>query len=182
MIPKITEGFDIGDDEKIISILKKWNDGVISNDLFFQISRMTPQVSAIIIFFRKIEGRIEVLLLPRPDDDPLGAGQLNLPGKMFRTIDFKREDGNPMNGPFERIQSSELKLKLENGPKFAEIVFQNTARGSIVAMVHLGELPDGQKDKDDWVWADVTKLRELPNFLETETSAIEAGLKHYLAS
>jgi hypothetical protein len=182
MIPKITEGLDAGDDEKVVSILKKWNDGMISNDLFFAISRMTPQVSAIIVIFRKVKDKIETLLIPRPSDDPLGAGKLNLPGKMFRTIDFKRVDKNPVNGPLERIQTGELKINLKNEPEFVENVFQNTGRGAIVALVHLGELSEDSVQGEDWVWADVTKLKELDNFLVTETSAIEAALKHYLAS
>lgn len=175
----ITDGFGSGDDEKVVEILKKWKGGPISDNLFFTISSMTPQVSAIIVFFRKSDGKIEVLLLPRPVDDPLGAGQLNLPGKMFRSIDFKREDGNAMNGPLERIQTNELKIELEEEPKFVESVFQNTDRGPIVALVHLGKLPIDQKGGEDWVWADVTKLKELDNFLVTETSAIEAALKYY---
>ena len=181
MSTSITDGFSIGDDKKVIEILKKWKGGAISDDLFFTISAMAPQVSAIIVFFRKKEDKVEVLLLPRPDDDPLHAGGLNLPGKMFRNVDFKRADENALNGPLKRIQQNELKVELKNKPKFAEIVFQNTARGYIVALVHLGELSVDQKDGEGWVWADVTKLKELDNFLETETSAIEAALKHYLA-
>jgi hypothetical protein len=177
----ITDGFDSGDDEKVVEILKKWKGGAISDSLFFTISAMTPQVSTIIVFFRKNGDRVEVLLVHRPDNDPMGPRLLNLPGKMFRAIDFKREDKNSMNGPFERIQTDELKIQLQSKPKFAEIVFQNTARGQIVALVYLGELSKGQKDLDNWVWVDVKKLKELNNFLETESSAIEAALKHYLA-
>lgn len=176
----VTDGFDSGDDEKVVSILKKWKGGPLSDQLFTSVSKLTPQVSAIITIFRKRGDTIETLLLPRPSDDPLWPNMLNLPGKMFRAMDFERADSNPMNGPLERIQKEELKVDLKNEPKFVDVVFQNITRGHIVVMLHLGELLDGQEDREGWVWADVTKLKELPNFLETETSAIESGLKHYL--
>lgn len=179
MATLITDGFAGGDDAQVVSILDKWNGGPLSDQLFTAISKMTPQLSAIIVVFRKKEDVLETLLLPRPSDDPLWPGMLNLPGKMFRAIDFKREDKNPMNGPLERIQTSELKTQVKNKPEFAEIVFQNTDRGSIVALVHTAELPENVELQSDWVWCDVTKLNSLNNFLESETSAIEAALKHY---
>lgn len=177
----ITDGFDSGDDEKVVEILKKWKGGPLSDQLFTSVSKLTPQVSAIITIFRKRGDIIETLLLPRPSDDPLWPNMLNLPGKMFRGADFERVDNNPINGPLERIQDSELKVKLKS-VKLVDLVFQNIVRGHIVVLLHLGELSEDQKDIDGWVWADVTKLKELPNFLETETSAIEAGLKHYLST
>lgn len=177
----ITDGFDAGDDEKIVSILNKWKGGPLSDRLFTSVSKLTPQVSVITTIFRKRGDIIETLLLPRPSDDPLWPNMLNLPGKMFRAMDFERVDGNPMNGPLKRIQNDELKIKFES-VKFIDLVFQNIARGHIVVLLHIGELSDNQEDKSDWVWADVTRLKELNNFLETETSAIEVGLKHYLAS
>ncbi|HKB88348.1 MAG TPA: hypothetical protein VKC53_01725 [Patescibacteria group bacterium] len=179
MAKLITDGFAEGDDAKVVSILNKWNGGQLSDQLFTSISKMTPQLSAIIVVFRKKAGIIETLLLPRPSDDPLWPGMLNLPGKMFRAIDFKREDKNPMNGPLERIQTGELKIQLKSKPEFAEIVFQNTDRGSILALIHVGELPDDAKSEAVWVWCDVTKLSSLNNFLESETSAILTALKHY---
>jgi len=176
----ITDGFDSGDDEKVVQILSKWKGGPLSDQLFTSVSKLTPQISAIITVFRKRNNIIETLLLPRPSDDPLYPNMLNLPGKMFRAVDFERSDSNPINGPLERIQDRELKVKLKS-VKFVDLVFQSITRGHILVLLHLGELLEGQEDRDDWVWVDVNKLKETPKFLETETSAIEAGLKHYLA-
>jgi len=123
---------------------------------------------------------LEVLLLPRPNDDPIWPNLLNLPGKMFRTIDFKRIDNTPMNGPFERIQSGELNVKFTKEPEFAGIAFQKTDRGPIVALVYLGTLPEDANLSDEFVWCDVDKLKKLKNLLQTEMSAIQIALKKFI--
>lgn len=174
---KITDGFDAGDDEKVISILKKWKGGVISDNLFATISKLSPQVSVIVTVFRMNEGRREVLLLTRPKDDPTWPGMLNLPGKMLRTSDFKRSDGNPVNGALERIKDDELKKEFAGKPRFAGIAFQNTERGSITALVHIAELSDYTDTSGEWVWADVTKLSGMNNLIKAEPVAVKVALK-----
>jgi len=173
----ITDGFDSGDDEKVISILGKWKGGVLSDQLFTTISKMTPQISAIIVVFRKNGDILETLLLPRPSDDPLWPGMLNLPGKMFRSVDFKRDDKNPTNGPLERIQNDELKIKFLEVPKFAGIAFQNTKRGPIMVLVHIAYVPIEFNGNGDWVWRDINKLADSKDMIETEMDAIKVALK-----
>jgi len=178
----ITDGFDPGDDERAVSILKKWKGGVLSDQLFTTISKMGPQVGVITILFRKNDKILEVLLLPRPKDDPLWPGMLNLPGKMLRSADFKREDGNPVNGPFERIETNEVKAKFASEPVFAGLAFQSTDRGPILALVYIAELAGNQDSQKDYVWADANKLEDIKNLIKTEIIAVNVALKSYLAS
>ncbi|HKC04934.1 MAG TPA: hypothetical protein VKC54_03620 [Patescibacteria group bacterium] len=173
----VTDGFGPGDDEKVVSILNKWKGGVLSDQLFTAISKMTPQVAAIIVVFRKRGDTLETLLLPRPENDPLWAGMLNLPGKMFRTVDFNREDKNPINGPLERILKDELKINFTEPPKFAGLAFQDTKRGPIVVLVHTAYIPVDFNGNEDWVWRDVAKLKEFDDMIPTEMPAIEVALK-----
>lgn len=177
MSVKITDGFDVSDDEKAIEILKKWKGGPISDQLFAQISLMTPQISMIISVFRNNAGKLETLLLPRPKTDPTWPGMLNLPGKMFRSADFKRFDGSPLNGPKERIIKDELSILLETEPKFAGIAFQNTKRGPIAVLVYTVEVPPDFEGNKDWVWRDVKTLEEFSDMIPTEMDAIKVALK-----
>jgi len=178
---KVTDGFTSGDDEKVVSILDKWNGGPLSDELFTRVSKMNVLVSAICVIFRKNGENTEVLLLPRPNDDPTWPGLLNLPGKMFRPIDFERDDKNPINGPFERIQKDELNTKFKGSPKFSGIVFQDTKRGPIVALIYNAWVSKDSESNTDWNWIDVSKLKDLKNLLDTEMSAIEKALESYSA-
>lgn len=126
--------------------------GPLSDQLFTSVSKLTPQASVIMTVFRKREGLIETLLLPRPSDDPIWPSMLNLPGKMFRNSDFKRDDKNPINGPLERIIDNELKIEINKSDiKFAGIAFQNTKRGSIMVLVHTLFVPENFEGNNDWV-------------------------------
>lgn len=171
----ITDGFSPGDDEKVVSILSKWNGGILSDKLFAEISKMTPQLSVIIIVFRKNGEKLETLLLKRPDDDPVWPGILNLPGKMFRSIDFKREDKNPVNGPLERIQKDEIKMNL-GLVKYVGLAFQNTLRGPIMVLVHVAFLPMDIMN-ENWIWRDVDTMDKFNDMIPTEIDAMKVALK-----
>lgn len=173
----VTDGFDVGDDEKVVSILNKWKGGTLSDQLFTAISKMTPQISAIIVVFRKRGDALETLLLPRPSDDPTWSNMLNLPGKMFRAMDFKRDDNNPINGPLHRIIDNELKTELNNTPKFAGLAFQDTKRGPIMVLVHTVFVDAGFNGNKDWIWRDVSSLKDSKDMIPTEMDAIEVALK-----
>lgn len=174
----ITDGFDSGDDEKVITILSKWNGGPLSDKLFTSLSKLTPQISTIIVVFRRNGEILETLLLPRPSDDPLWPNMLNLPGKMFRAMDFNRDDKNPVNGPLERIQKDELKVELDKDIiKFAGLAFQNTIRGPIMVLVHTAFVAGNFEGNSDWIWRNVTKLNDSKDMIPTEMDAIEVALK-----
>jgi hypothetical protein len=174
----ITDGLDSGDDQKVISILNKWKGGPLSDQLFTSLSKLTPQISAIITVFRKRDNIVETLLLPRPSDDPLWPNMLNLPGKMFRAMDFKRDDKNPVNGPLERIQKGELKVELNKlDIKFAGLAFQDTIRGPIMVLVHTVFVAEDFNGNLDWVWREVSQLKDSKDMIPTEMDAIEVALK-----
>lgn len=176
----ITDGFDAGDDEKVVSILNKWKDGPLSDNLFTSISKLTPQIGTVIVVFRENNNnKTETLLLPRPADDSLWPGMLNLPGKMLRVSDYDREDSKPQNGPLERIQSDEIKISVD--PIYAGIAFQNTLRGPIVVMVHYAVVQNSIQGNSDWTWCEVEKLDKLDNLVKTEIIAVETAYRSYSA-
>lgn len=178
MATLITDGFDAGDDEKVVSILNKWKGGILSDQLFTSVSKMTPQLACIIVVFRKKGELLETLLLPRPEGDPVWSGMLNLPGKMFRAMDFKRDDKNPVNGPLERIQKGELKVELNKlDIKFAGLAFQDTIRGPIMVLVHTYFVANDFKGNEDWIWREVSQLKDSKDMIPTEMDAIEVALK-----
>jgi hypothetical protein len=180
MSVKITDGFDPGDDEKVISVLNKWNGGVISDKLFTKISEITPQTAVITVIFRGENKNLETLLLKRPDDDPVWKGMLNLPGKMFRKIDFGREDNIPENGPIGRIEQNELDFRFTKKPEFAGIAFQDTKRGPITALIYVTD--ETIVTPKDGEWHKIEGIEGLKNMIETEFVAINVAQKHYLAS
>ncbi len=174
---KITDGFDRGDDEKVVSILKKWRGGVLSDELFATVSGMSPQLSVIIVVYRKNDKNKEILLLKRPNDDPVWPGMLNLPGKMVRNSDFDKDCATPAESALERVQEDELGFDAKDGVKFSGIAYQNTKRGHIVVLVYVAELPMNFKSKADWVWRNVNDLKNHTDMITTEMDVIKVALK-----
>jgi hypothetical protein len=140
---------------------------------------MAPQTSVITVVFRKDGDMLETLLLKRPETDPIWPGVLNLPGKMFRKIDFVREDNHPERGPIGRIEKDEIGSNFTQKPEFAGVAFQDTKRGPTIVLVYVinedVKLPKGGE------WHNVDELKNLPNLIETERVAIDVALKSHLA-
>ena len=175
----ITSGFDNGDDEKVINILDKWDDGPLSDKLFTKLSQLSPQTALITVVFRENNGETETLLLERPEGDPVWPGMLNLPGKMFRKTDFSRGDGRPENGPIERIEESEIGTKFTNRPKFAGVTFQDTKRGPVIVLVCV--VNEDVKLTKGGEWHPVKELNSLTKLINTELVVINVALEAYLA-
>jgi hypothetical protein len=179
MANQITDGFEPGDDEKVISILDKWKGGPLSDNLFTKIASIIPQTSLITVVFRENAGKVETLLLKRPDTDPIWPNTLNLPGKMFRKSDFERKDNHPENGPIERIENSEIGTKFSKRPEFAGIAFQDTLRGPTIVLVYV--VAEDILLPEDGEWCGVDKVNSLSNMIETELVAIDVALRSYSA-
>src|SRR3989344_6602364 len=137
-----TEGLTLEEDRRLVELLNKWNGGRISTPAFTEIARMSPQPIVEVVIFRMIEGRLETLLIPRPEDDVVWPGMYHTPGAALRAADFHREDQNPLNGPFERIQRGELGSNFAYTPIFAGRLHRLADRGPEVAEIYVAELPE----------------------------------------
>ena len=171
----ITDGFAPGDDEKVVSILKKWIGGPIGDQLFTQIAGMMPTSGVVMVIVYNPKDP-EIIFVSRPSDDPLWKNKLNLPGKLFRNADFKRSDHTPLNGPLERIQKSEIVLEFPKPPEFTGICLNSDARGSWAVLVYKIELVDKSLYKGAGEWVKVSEVEKRPDLINTEINHINVAL------
>jgi hypothetical protein len=175
MSVKITSGFSPGDDEKVISILKKFKGGPVSDKLFEVLAGILPTTPVIVVFITNKKDP-EILFVPRPSDDPVWPSALNLPGNMIRLVDFKRSDNSPINGAFERIQKSEIHSKFPQKPKFIGINLNTDSRGPWIALVYKIELTN----KSDYLgigeWVKVDDVEKRKDLINSEINHINVAL------
>ena len=131
-----TDGLTLEEDGELARLLSKWNGGRISTPVFTELARMIPQPIVEVVLFRGNDNVLETLLIPRPADDIVWPGMLHTPGAAVRTSDFRREDKNPLNGVFERIQRGELNSDFAYTPVFADRLHRLGDRGPEVAEVY----------------------------------------------
>jgi|GEM_PF-1057088 hypothetical protein len=167
-----TDGLSLEEDRKLVELLSKWKGGRISTPVFTEIARMIPQPIVEVVLFRESEGVLETLLIPRPVDDIVWPGMYHTPGTALRASDYSREDQNPLNGSFERIQNGEIEGKFRSAPIFIGRLYGLSRRGPSVSEIYFTELADGF-DRPHHLWYPVDKLAENPQFIQEQ-------LKHVL--
>jgi len=118
----------------LVSLLGKCKSGQLGAEVFTAIARLTVSCAIEVVPLRSREGKVEVLLIERPKNDPLWANMVHTPGTVLRTMD------NSLNDGFERIFKSELGVKRFNQPNFMGISFGHGARGASVGIEHWIEL------------------------------------------
>lgn len=161
----ITSGFEPEDDGKAVEILRKWNGGRISTPLFTEIARIVPQPIVEIVILRVHEGRVETLLLPRPEDDIIWPGMVHTPGVSLRSADFHREDQNPINGALERVES-EIGLDITLLPLEPFVQNEISERGPAASQVYIGKVADDAKLPEGRFWHPVEDLPNVGNFIQ----------------
>jgi hypothetical protein len=175
----ITDGFDIGDDEKIIEILKKWKGGKLSTSLFTTLSAMLPTPCLETVILRRSDNEVQVLLIPRPENDIIWKGMLHSPGGAVRHSDYLRSDGKPFNGVFERIESGEIKNKFVGEPKLVTSYPMMTKRGPEMVTLFLMKIDDKATLPEGANWYNVEKLNEIPNFIKHQLKAVQEAVKEF---
>ncbi len=171
----VTDGFESGDDTLVVSILKKWRGGPLSDELFTVLAGMLPHPGVATVILRK-KVDLEIFLVSRPSKDIVWPGMLNLPGKQFRAADYHRPDNNPLNGPLERIQEDEIKTRFDGEPKFAGVSLHSDSRGPQVVLVYLILLKPDSEFSPKGVWVDIGKLKNMENFIQSELKSIKVAL------
>ncbi|HLD24578.1 MAG TPA: hypothetical protein VJB96_01540 [Patescibacteria group bacterium] len=161
-----TEGLTEKEDKELTHLLNKWKGGRISTEVFTELARMIPQPIVEVVILRDNNGRVETLLIPRPKDDIVWPGKFHSPGAALRAADFLRKDGNPLNGPFERIQQGELNSKFADTPTYVERFHRMEERGPAVSEVYIATLPAGTPTSSDQRWVAVERLKDDPSFIQ----------------
>ncbi|MDO8610249.1 MAG: hypothetical protein Q7R95_06880 [bacterium] len=138
-IRKPSSGLSLIQDIQLEHLLKSWNGGPFSTHVYTQLARI-PQPIIEVVVFRKLEDAIETLIIPRPDDDIVWPGMYHNPGSALRTSDYSRSDSTPLNGPFERIQQSEIKTNFAYEPVLVTNLDRLTKRGPESCRVFFTEL------------------------------------------
>lgn len=110
-----TDGLTREQDEQLVDLLSRWKGGRISNLAFPLVARLTPQACVETVILRSKDNSLETLLIERPTSDTVWPGMLHNPGQALRLSDFNRKDGDPVNGPFERIKKVNYMLSLRLG-------------------------------------------------------------------
>lgn len=173
-----TDGLTQEEDLELATLLSKWNGGRISTPVFTELARIIPQPIVEVVLFRRNGEMLETLLIPRPADDIVWPGMLHTPGAAIRTADFHREDQNPLNGVFERIEHGELNSDFAYTPVFVGRLYRLGARGSEVAEVYFSELLE-RLQRRDHVWCPVDKLAENPKFIQHQLGYVTTAAEQY---
>jgi hypothetical protein len=173
----ITDGFGPGDDEKVIEILKKWKGGRLSNELFTELAGILPAPCIESVILRKNEGKVEVLLIPRPENDIVWKGMLHSPGASIRRSDYQNNPEDAFTETLKRIEDQEIKNKFEEKPRFITSYSIMTKRGPEVVLLFLAKISDRAVLPEGSGWYDIENLNEIPNFLSHQTKAIEEAAK-----
>lgn len=178
MATLVTDGFDPGDDEQMVEILRKWRGGPLSDILFTQLAGLIPQPIVEVVVLRWNE-KLQTLLLPRPEGDPVWPGMVHTPGVALRRADFFRSDNDPLAGAFERIQQGELGQKFIGRPRFVGVLHRVGRRGPEVAQIFWTEIDFGSKLKEGHEWYPVDKLESHPHFIQDQLGHVKMAVAHY---
>lgn len=174
-----TDGLTIEEDKQLTSLLAKWGGGRISTSVFTELARVIPQPIVEVVLFRKNSGVLETLLIPRPKDDIVWPGMVHTPGTAIRASDYKREDKNPLEGAFERIQNGELQGGFETDPTFAGRLYRNGDRGAEVVEVYIAELPEDFKLLEGQEWYPVEKLANNSKFIQGQLGHVKLAAEQF---
>ena len=174
-----TDGLTLEEDRELANLLSRWKGGRISTPVFTELAKMTPQPIVEVVLFRFNNGELKTLLIPRPDDDIVWPGMVHTPGTALRASDFLREDKNPLNGAFERLQHGELNNEFAYEPIFVGRLHRHTDRGAEVAEIYITELAENFSLQPGHIWHSVEELADNPNFIQGLLGHINLAAEHY---
>mgnify|MGYP003587211737 CR=1 FL=1 len=154
-----------------VSVLKKLNPGFLPKDLFIEIARIWTTSIVEVVPVRKADGKTQVLLLKRPDDDPNWPGMLHTPGTVVRPTDS--EEG--IAGPISRIYKDELNLDEWQEPVFVGPILHKVNRGTEMSTVFYLDMSDA--DITEGTWYDSDNLPD--NIVDTQIAFINESLEKF---
>jgi len=143
--------------------------GLLPEPIFVAVARIAALTGVEFIPFRKnSKGGIEVLLIKRPDEDPIWSNMLHTPGTIIRPSDTS------LDSAFQRLFKQELLLDTPLTPSFVGVDIIRYNRGTTTALQYT---LDYNEEPNVGKFYDVTNL---PDTLITEQiPMINRALEHY---
>lgn len=121
-----------------VNLLKQLSPGFLPYSIFEQVARLVALPIVEFIPLRSCGGQTEVLLIARPDEDPLWPGMLHTPGTVIRATDAGDAQTNWQ--AFERIMHDELRGVSINKPHYVGSLFHSSKRGAEQAQLYWVEV------------------------------------------
>lgn len=121
--------------QKTAESLAKLEPGFLPFDIFHEVARLASTPIVEVVPLRRLEGRTEILLFRRDEDDPVWPNALHTPGTAVRATDTEES-------AFERIFNEELSGQVEAAPQFVDNIMHHSGRGMEVAQVYWVEAQD----------------------------------------
>lgn len=163
-----------GEIAEVSRLLGKLQPGFLPFDVFHQVTRLW--VSSIVEFVplrRTQDGRIEVLLLPRADDDPVFPGTLHTPGVVVLATDAL----GSYRDAFERLLRTELPGAKTSEPVYVMNSFHSSGRGTESANIYWVEM---QSEPTMGAFYDIEHLPG--NLIPYQLGFIAQAAQHYAAA
>ncbi len=163
-----SDGLTLEQDIALEGLLKLWEGGRLSAEVFTEIARLIPQPIIEVVVLRNNCGIIETLLLPRPKDEKVKQWEdkYHTPGSALRNSDVKKETNNDLSGPFERVERGELGTKFAYPPKFGWFTVRKGDRSVEMVQAYYTELEKGADIKPGHIWYPVDMLAGNELFLQ----------------
>lgn len=155
----------------LADLLSKLGPGFLPAPVFYQIARLTvtPTIQIVPLHY-ELGGKIDVLLLPRDQNDPIWPGKLHVPRTVVRANDDAAS-------PFVRIIGEELANTPVSQPVFVKNVFQHSGRGMEASQIYCVAI-EGQPKVGE-----LYDVKKLPgNLMESQLGFIPAAVETFLAT
>jgi len=159
------------EEKQLVSLLKRLEPGFLAYDIFVQIARLVTLPILEFVPLREVNGKVEVLLLHRGEDDPVWPGMEHTPGTVVRATDTEKD----IYLAFERILNDELQSTAVSNPHFVGSVLHKSRRGTEHAQVYWVEVVDEPKVGKFYPANDLPK-----NIVESQPRFIRAAVKSFL--
>lgn len=153
---------------QIITSLKQCEPGNLPPELFLEIARLTPLIAIEFVPLRKCNDVVEVLLIPRPEEDTLWPGKLHTPGTILRATDSGFEDA------FERLFAEELQITdTRPTPQFTGYSYTHDKRSASVLFEYVLPLNDSHIG----TFYDCNNLPD--NFISEQAEILRRAVAHF---
>lgn len=110
----------------LVELLRKCQPGNLPREVFEVMGSLMVYTAIELIPLRQTQRGVEVLLLPRDDDDPVWPSMLHTTGTIVRPSDEDFSDA------FERLFKSELPDVPQTVPNFVGTFIRKNARGRVI--------------------------------------------------
>ncbi len=155
-----------------VEVLKTLEPGKLPLPIFLEVARLTVTPIIEIVPLRKnIEGRVEVLLTKREDDDAHWAGMYHTPGTVIRASDIP----GSYDDAFKRIISGELGGISVSEPVYVTSILHKVKRGMESALIFWVEVNEEPKTGE---FFDYGNLPE--DLIDTQKPFIKMAIKDFL--